>query len=69
MKYLEYQANGNEKEAILMEKVLFSVLKANEKDIEIIEKARQKNQGGLLSYFYTTSSHMVPRPIQTQIRQ
>lgn len=36
-----------------MEKVLFTVLKATEEDIEIIEKARQKNSGGLLSYFYS----------------
>lgn len=40
IKYLEYQANNNEKEAMTLEKVLFTVLKANEKDIELIEKAR-----------------------------
>ena len=62
IKYLEYLANGNEKEAILMEKVLFTVLKANDKDIEIVEKARQKNAGGLFSYFYSSSSTIVPRP-------
>ena len=49
-----------------MEKVLFTVLKPNEKEIDTIEKARQKNAGGLLSYFYTTTSTMVPRPIQTR---
>jgi hypothetical protein len=40
---LQYQANGNEKEATIMEKVLFTVLKASEKDIESLSKARQKN--------------------------
>jgi hypothetical protein len=39
-KYLEYQASYNEKEAMTMEKVLFTVLKASEKDIEKLEKAR-----------------------------
>ena len=46
-----------------MEKVLFTVLKANEKDIEIIEKARFKNQSGLFSYFYSGSQAMVARPV------
>lgn len=47
-----------------MERVLLSVLKANEKDIEVIEKARQKHSGGLLSYFYSTNANaIVPRPI------
>lgn len=67
IKYLEYQANTNEKEAQTLEKVLFTVLKATEKDIEIIEKARSKNHsGGILSYFYTSSQplNLVPRPLQ-----
>jgi hypothetical protein len=42
IKYLEYQASGNEKEAMTLEKVLFTVLKANDKDIEVLEKARGK---------------------------
>jgi len=45
-----------------LEKVLFTVLKATEKDIEIIEKARTKNASGWWSYFYATNS-MVPRPV------
>lgn len=40
IKYLEYQANGNEKEGLTLEKVLFTALSATEKDIELIEKAR-----------------------------
>jgi hypothetical protein len=52
IKYLEYLANGNEKEALTLEKVLFTVLQANDHDVELIEKARQKNQGSFLwSYF------------------
>lgn len=43
LKYLEYLANANEKEALTLEKVLFTVLQANDKDVELIEKARQKN--------------------------
>ncbi len=35
-----------------LEKVLFTILKPTDKDIETLEKARQKNAGGLLSYFY-----------------
>ena len=40
VKYLEYVANSNEKEAITMEKVLFTVLKITDKDIHALEKAR-----------------------------
>jgi hypothetical protein len=64
IKYLEYQANSNEKEALTLEKVLFTVLKATEKDIELLERARLKNQGGLLSYFYAGNQTTVARPVQ-----
>jgi len=40
IKYLEYQANANEKEALTLEKVLFTALQAGDKDVELIEKAR-----------------------------
>lgn len=43
IKYLEYLANANEKEALTMEKVLFTVLQATDKDVEIIEKARVRS--------------------------
>lgn len=46
-----------------MEKVLFTVLKVTDKDIQGIEKARQKNTGGLFSYFYSAATATVPRPI------
>lgn len=40
IKYLEYQASANEKEALTLEKVLFTALQAGDKDVELIEKAR-----------------------------
>jgi hypothetical protein len=36
MKYLEYQANGQEKESMTMEKVLFTVLKVQEQDVSTL---------------------------------
>lgn len=43
VRYLVYSAKGNEKEAITLEKVLFTVLKVTEADIKLIEKARKKH--------------------------
>jgi hypothetical protein len=40
MKYLEYQANGLEKEAMMMEKVLFTVLKVQENEVKVLQDAR-----------------------------
>lgn len=54
IKYLEYQANSNEKEALTLEKVLFTVLQASDRDVELIEKARQKNQGNFLWGYFST---------------
>lgn len=64
IKYLQYQANANEKEAMTLEKVLFTVLKVTEADIGAIEKARQKQTSGLLSFFYNPGHSSVPRPVQ-----
>jgi hypothetical protein len=36
MKYLEYQANGLEKEGMMMEKVLFTVLKVQETEVNVL---------------------------------
>jgi hypothetical protein len=52
LKYLEYMAKGDEKEALTMEKVLFTVLGADSGELELIEKARRAKNGGYLSYFY-----------------
>lgn len=67
IKYLVYQASGNEKEALTLEKVLFTILKPNDQDIETLEKARQKNASGLLSYFYANQS-TVARPMQPRFK-
>ena len=41
LKYLEYMASGeNEKEALTLEKVLFSVLDASQTDLASLERTR-----------------------------
>jgi len=40
IKYLEYMAQGNEKEALCLEKVLFTVLDAKPKELDSLLKAR-----------------------------
>jgi len=71
IKYLEYQASANEKEALTLEKVLFTALQAADKDVELIEKARQKNQASFWSYFTQGSQlpSLVPRPLQLRGKQ
>ncbi len=65
IKYLEYLANANEKEAMTLEKVLFTVLQATDRDVELIERARMKNQSGLWSYFSSSQlGAIVARPLQ-----
>lgn len=56
-------AQGNEKEALTLEKVLFTVLDASPKELESLLKARQKSQSGMLSYFYTVGKASVATPI------
>jgi hypothetical protein len=46
-------AAGNEKEAMTLEKVLFTVLTTDRKELAGLEKARRKNNSGIMSYFYT----------------
>ena len=64
VKYLEYQAKGDQKEAMTLEKVLFTVLDANPKDLSELSKARGKNNTGLLSYFYTPAQTSVAKPMK-----
>ena len=40
IKYLEYIATGEEKEATTLEKVLFTVLNVSPKELENLQKAR-----------------------------
>jgi len=68
LKYLEYMAKGDEKEALTMEKVLFTVLGADSGELEQIEKARRAKNGGYLSYFYAskTAVPVVGKPMQVR---
>ena len=42
IRYLVYLAKGNMKEAMTLEKVLFTVLKVTAIDLTLLEKARKK---------------------------
>ena len=42
----------NEKEALTLEKVLFTVLKASPADLASLKKTRKKNNTGIMSLFY-----------------
>ena len=42
LKYLEYSANAQQKESMMMEKVLFTALKVHDNEIKILEEARVK---------------------------
>ena len=63
LKYLEYMACGEEKEALTLEKVLFTVLEATPANLASLEKARIKNYSGIMSYFYSQNPQ-VARPIK-----
>lgn len=62
-KYLEYTSAGEEKEALQLERVLFTVLEATSENLESLERQRAKNNGGFLGYFYTQTSQMVAKPV------
>ena len=66
LKYLEYQANGQEKEQLMMEKVLFTVLKVAESEISKVQDARIKNyNSGLLSYIWAPEENkIVAHPVK-----
>ena len=63
LKYLEYMACGEEKEALTLEKVLFTVLEATPENLASLEKARIKNNSGIMSYFYSQGPQ-VAKPIK-----
>lgn len=65
MKYLEYSANQQDKESMMMEKVLFTALKVHENDIKILEDARLKNYNqGLMSYIWAPEQNLVAHPVK-----
>lgn len=68
IKYLEYLASGEEKEAMTLEKVLFTVLSATTNDLSGLQKVRQKNNTGLLSYFYTPAHLQVAKPVKVRMQ-
>ena len=53
LKYLEYMATGEEKEALTLEKVLFTVLECSSDNLASLKKARIDHNSGLMSYVYT----------------
>jgi hypothetical protein len=61
-------AKGEEKEALTLEKVLFTVLEASSRDLNELEEMRSKNNSGILSYFYTPANVTVAKPIRPSIR-
>ena len=48
IRYLEYAAKGEEKDALTMEKVLFTVLGATGLDLVELEKARVNKKSGII---------------------
>ena len=65
MKYLEYSANQQDKESMMMEKVLFTALKVHENDIKILEDARLKNYNqGFMSYIWAPDPNLVAHPVK-----
>ena len=69
LKYLEYMASGdNEKMALTLEKVLFTVLNASPDDLASLEKTRQANNRGIWSYFYDLPNTKVAKPIKPGVR-
>lgn len=69
LKYLEYMASGeNEKMALTLEKVLFTVLNASPQDLASLEKTRKNNNRGIWSYFYDLPNTQIAKPIQPRRR-
>ena len=69
LKYLEYMASGeNEKEALTLEKVLFTVLEASQQDLASLERTRARNNTGIMSYFYDLPNTRVAKPIKPSKR-
>jgi len=65
LKYLEYSANAQQKETMMMEKVLFTALKVHDNDIKILEEARVAayNQGYMSYIWSADGSDMVATPL------
>ena len=62
LKYLEYMACGEEKEALTLEKVLFTVLEVTPQNLASLEKARENNSS-IMSYIAGIKAQ-VAKPIK-----
>lgn len=56
----------NEKEALTLEKVLFTVLNASQQDLASLERTRKRNNTGIMSYFYDLPNTSVAKPIKAK---
>jgi hypothetical protein len=63
IKYLTFLAKGDEKEAMTLEKVLFTVLATTQQELQGLEKARKKRNAGMMSYFYASGKSSVATPL------
>ena len=54
----------NEKEALTLEKVLFTVLKASPADLASLKKTRKRNNTGIMSLFYDMPNTQTAKPIK-----
>ena len=66
LKYLEYHANGEEKQQMMMEKVLFTILKVDEKEVKTLQDARLRSyNSGISSYFWSLElDSVVAKPVK-----
>lgn len=67
LKFLEYQAEQMEREALMMEKVLFTVLKMKPEEVERLQAKRlEAYNSGLMSYIWAADeSNIVGKPMST----
>lgn len=60
IKYLECMANQQEKETLMMEKVLFTALKVHEVELKMVQEARLRSlNSGWMGYFWAHDSKVV----------
>ena len=66
LKFLEYQAEQSEREALMMEKVLFTILKMRPDEVEKLQAKRlEAYNSGLMSYIWAADeTNMVGKPMK-----
>lgn len=69
MKYFEYQAEGLEKEMLMMEKVLFTVLQIQPSELQFLKDVRVKSyNSGIMSYIWAADAEkIVAQPVETSL--